>query len=70
MNTSDCNHEVSMIKSINMDGPTYGHILAELSKPLLGLLAWYFSNILGYKKGVLTFTGITKFKPEHVTEAL
>ena len=31
-------------------GPTYVHILAQLSKPLLGLLVGYFSNILGYKK--------------------
>ena len=36
-------------------GPTYGHILAQLSKPLLGLLVGYFSNILGYKKSVFTF---------------
>ena len=37
------------------DGPTYGHILAQLSKPLLGSLVWYFYNIVEYKKCILTF---------------
>ena len=50
------------------DGPTHGHILPHLSKPLLGLLVGYFSNILGYKK-VFSHLGTTK-KPEDVREAL
>ena len=41
--------------SLRLSGPTYGHILAHLSKPLLGLLVGYVSDILGYKKSVLTF---------------
>ena len=30
-------------------------MLAQLSKPLLGSLVGYFSNILGYKKSIFTF---------------
>ena len=37
------------------DRPTNGHILAQMSKPLLDLLVGYFSNILGYEKSILTF---------------
>ena len=52
------------------EGPTYRYNLAQLSKPLSGLLVGYFSNVLGYKKKVFSHLGTTKFKPEDVREAL
>ena len=39
------------------------HILAQLSKPLLGSLVGYFSNILGYRTWTVGYTQLAKRYP-------